>query len=342
MDFKAKRVKTITLLLKALVISSLLLSYPVLSAYLDMNLVANPGFENGTTAPVNWTFVSQDGNTPIWSNISYSGSKSIELNIPGTKDLNSGFGESERIIVQPFTTYTFSAWGKTQGLDGTNLPTIRLGELDENKNLLRLTLLPLFNRGTHDWEQRILEFQTGSNTSYIYISANIWGSYGTFWMDDVTVSIKTNLAVNPGFESGTTAPVNWTFVSQDGNTPIWSNISYSGSKSIELNIPGTKDLHSDFGESKRIIVQPFTTYTFSAWGKTQGLDGTNLPTIRLGELDENKNLLRLTVLPLFNRGTHDWEQRILEFPTGSNTSYIYISANIWGSYGTFWMDDVTV
>jgi len=98
------------------------------------------------------------------------------------------------------------------------MPTITIGELDADKNLLRLTNLPLFSRGTNDWEQKTVEFQTGSNTSYIYVYANIWGGYGTFWMDDVTLSLKNNLVVNPGFESGTTAPLNWTFVSQNGNT----------------------------------------------------------------------------------------------------------------------------
>jgi len=221
MDFIAKRVKTITLILKALVTLSFFLMYPVL-AYPDMNLVANPGFENGTTAPLNWTFVSQDGNTPMWSNISYSGSKSIEINIPGTRDLNSGFGESDRIIAQPFTTYIFSAWGKTQGADGTNLPLSDWASWMKNMNLLRLTVLPIFSRGTHDWNKEHWNSRPARILPIFTSMPNIWGGYGTFWMDDVTVSKKINLAINPGFESGTTAPLNWTFVSQDGNIPIWS------------------------------------------------------------------------------------------------------------------------
>ncbi|MCX9082448.1 MAG: hypothetical protein OIN83_09655, partial [Candidatus Methanoperedens sp.] len=91
---------------------------------------------------------------PTWSNISHSGSKSIEINIPGTTDSNSGYPESDRIIVQPSTTYTFSAWGKTQDVNGTNLPTITFGELDADKNLLQVASLPVFNRGTNDWEQK--------------------------------------------------------------------------------------------------------------------------------------------------------------------------------------------
>ncbi len=342
MDLMNKKVKTITLIIKALIILGLFLIYPVLASDPDINLVANPGIENGTTAPLNWTFVSINENTPIWSNISHSGLKSIEINIPGTTDLNSGYPESEKISVKHFTTYTFSAWGKTQDANGTNLPTIILGELDMDKNLLRLTKLPVFNRGTNDWEQKTMEFQTWANTSNIYVYANIPGGYGTFWMDDVTLSLKNNMIANPGFESGTTAPLNWTFVSQNGNTPIWSDISHNGSKSVEINIPGTIDHISGYPESEKISTEPFTAYIFSAWGKTQDANGTNLPTITFGELDADKNLLRLTNLPLFNRGTNDWEQKILEFQTGANTSYIYVYANIPGGYGTFWMDDVTL
>ncbi|PWB51736.1 MAG: hypothetical protein C3F06_10005 [Candidatus Methanoperedenaceae archaeon] len=342
MDLMAKRVRTITLIIKALIIFGLFLIYPVAAAYPESNILVNPGFEDGTTAPLNWTFVSTNDNIPVWSNISHSGQKSVEINIPGTADLNSGYPESERISVQPSTTYTFSAWGKTQGADGTNLPTIRLGELDANKNLLRLTSLPVFTRGTNDWEQKTLEFQTGADTSYIYVYANIWGGYGTFWMDDITLSLKTNMVANPGFESGTTAPLNWTFISLNGNTPIWSDISHNSSKSVEINIPGTIDLISGYPKSERISVQPFTAYLFSAWGKTQGANGTNLPTITFGELNSNKNLLRLTNLPLFSRDTNDWEQKTLVFQTGADTSYIYFYASIPGGYGTFWMDDVTL
>ena len=309
---------------------------------LKTNMVANPGFESGTTAPLNWTFISLNGNTPIWSDISHNGSKSVEINISGNIDLISGYPESEQISAQPFTAYIFSAWGKTLDANGTNPPTITFGEMDVDKNLLRLTNLPLFNRGTNDWEQKILEFQTGTNTSYIFVYANIPGGYGTFWMDDVTLGLKPNLVINPGFENGTTSPLNWTFVNQGGNTPIWSNISHNGSKSVEINIPGNIDLISGYPESEQISAQPFSNYTFTAWGKTRGADGTNPPTITFGEMDADKNLLRLTNFALFNRGTNDWEQKILEFQTGANTSYIYFYANIWGGYGTFWMDDITL
>lgn len=177
--------------IKALLIFGLLLIYPILAiAQSDTNLVANPGFESGTTTPLNWTFVSINESKPVWSSIFHSGSKSIEISIPGTIDLKSGYLQSDLIPVESRTTYTVSAWGKTRGADGTNAPTVRLVELDENKNWLHQINLPVFGKGTNDWEQKSMEFQTGSNTSYVYVYANIWGGYGTFWVDDVRISAE--------------------------------------------------------------------------------------------------------------------------------------------------------
>ncbi|MCX9082447.1 MAG: hypothetical protein OIN83_09650, partial [Candidatus Methanoperedens sp.] len=70
MDLMTKKAKNITLIIKALIILGVFLIYPVLAADPNMNLVANPGFEDGTTAPLHWTFFSTNENAPTWSNIS--------------------------------------------------------------------------------------------------------------------------------------------------------------------------------------------------------------------------------------------------------------------------------
>jgi len=184
----SKSIKTITI---ALAICNLLLIFPVLAiADSNINLVENPSFESGISIPMNWTFISQNGNTPIWDDASYSGSKSIRINISGTTDHKSGYPQSDLIPAESLTTYTVSVWGKTENAGGTNTPAIRVVELDANKNWLNQTNLPVFGRGTNDWEQKRMEFQTGSNTAYIYIYANIWNGYGTFWMDDIVLRLK--------------------------------------------------------------------------------------------------------------------------------------------------------
>lgn len=154
------------------------------------NLLANPGFESGSPTPLNWTLLSQSGNSPILDDISHSGSKSVKISIPGTTNIISGQPQSDMIIAQPLTLYKVSVWGKTQNTGGSNTPAVRVVELDSNKNWIRQTNLPVFSRGTSDWTQKSIEFQTDPDTKYLYVYANIWNGYGDFWIDDVELSLK--------------------------------------------------------------------------------------------------------------------------------------------------------
>ncbi len=340
-NFKPKRITKLAFLTSFLILTCPILASSVLA---DTNLVLNPDLESGTTTPLNWKFVDQGGNIPIWDSTSHSGLKSLKISIPGTTNMISGYPQSDLITVEPLTTYTASVWGKTQNTGGSNTPAARVVELDVNKNWIRQNnILPVFGRGTNDWTHRTVEFQTDANTRYLYVYANIWNGYGTFWMDDITVSLKTNMVVNPGFESGTTTPLNWNLVDQGGNTPILDSVSHSGSRSIKISIPGTTNMISGYPQSDLITVEPLTTYTASVWGKTQNTGGSNTPAARVVELDANKNWIRQNnILPVFGRGTNDWAQRTVEFQTDANTRYLYVYANIWNGYGNFWMDDVVV
>jgi len=166
-------------------------------APVETNLVLNPGLEIGTTTPLNWTLVDQGGNIPILDSVSHSGSRSIEISIPGITNMISGYPQSDLITVEPLTTYTASVWGKTQNTGGSNTPAARVVELDANKNWIRQNnILPVFGRGTNDWAQRTVEFQTAANTRYLYVYANIWNGYGTFWMDDVELRLKDAQTTN--------------------------------------------------------------------------------------------------------------------------------------------------
>ncbi|MFU8767254.1 MAG: P-loop NTPase, partial [Candidatus Methanoperedens sp.] len=146
------------------------------------NLVANPGFENGSTRPDNWKFATSNGNTPVWDTISHSGTRSIKISIPGTTQSNSGYPLSDKIIVEPLQNYTLSAWVKSEGVKGG--PTVRVVQYDSNWKSLRQINLE-FDRGTKDWTKKQMEFQTLPDTAHVQVYANIWNGYGTFWVDDV-------------------------------------------------------------------------------------------------------------------------------------------------------------
>jgi hypothetical protein len=168
------------------------------------NLIANPGFEEGGSMPLNWSFVTNNGSTPVWDAISHSGARAIKISISGTEDNQSGYPKSELIKAEPLAYYTFSAWVKTYEAGGTYAPAVRVVELDADKKWLRQTNL-IFSKGTNDWAQKQITFRTGADAAYLFVYANIWNGCGTFWVDDVelkpfsgpTIYLNGTLTNNP-------------------------------------------------------------------------------------------------------------------------------------------------
>lgn len=153
------------------------------------NLIKNPGFEKGILD--NWTFVTRSDNTPVWDNVSHTGTRSVKISVPGTVSIESGYPESELVPVWPNKNYIARVWGKTQNCGGSNTPAVRVKELDADKKQIGITnIIPVFGRGTNDWQQRKLEFITKENTAFIQIYGDIWQGYGNFWIDDVELRLK--------------------------------------------------------------------------------------------------------------------------------------------------------
>jgi hypothetical protein len=81
---------------------------------------------------------------------------------------------------------------------------VRLVELNASGKSLNQTRL-LFGKGTNDWTQKKARFNTGSNTTLVYVYAYISKGYGTLWVDDVELYEElndNNLIINGGFEKG--------------------------------------------------------------------------------------------------------------------------------------------
>ncbi len=155
-------------------------------------------------------FVTNKGNSPVWDSVYHSGLKSVKISVPGTTDGKSGYPQSDLITTKPLKNYTFSAWVKTLNAYGTGAPAVRVVELGSNKTWIRQTIL-YFNQGTNNWTQKQIDFQTAPNSSYLYVFANFWNGYGTFWLDDVMLTLKntstaSNLIANPGFENDSKLP----------------------------------------------------------------------------------------------------------------------------------------
>ncbi len=192
MKVKKKNSKILNSIKLVFAALSLLLTYQVLASAATSytNLIANPGFENGITYPYSWSLKTVGSNTPLWDNtVSHTGARSIKISISGTTNFQSGYPQSNLIAAIPFQTYTLSAWVKASGSGGDSSPSVRVVELDSNKNWIRQTSL-YFNQGIYNWTQKQITFQTSSNTKYLYVYANIWNGYGTFWIDDTVLSVS--------------------------------------------------------------------------------------------------------------------------------------------------------
>ena len=148
------------------------------------NLLANPGFENVTDGiPLNWTLLSRSGTVVYDAAEGHDSSGSIRIDVPGTADAKSGYPQSDLIDAEPDTLYTFSAWGKSSGVYGKYAPAVRVVELDsDGRGITQHNLV--FSRDS-DWVQRNTSFTTSNDARKLYVYANIWKSYGTFWVDDV-------------------------------------------------------------------------------------------------------------------------------------------------------------
>lgn len=145
------------------------------------------------------------------STVSYNGSHSARIEVLGNNSKISGLWKSNKIPVMPNTTYTFSSWGKIHSAGGNNSPAVRLVELDTNGKWIRQTNL-VFGKETHNWTKKQTKLKTNSNTRWIYVYANIWNGYGSFWFDDVGLyeeGTNHNIIPNSGFEKGVTKIINF-------------------------------------------------------------------------------------------------------------------------------------
>ncbi len=127
------------------------------------NLVANPGFENGLTS---WTTVGK----VYTSGIVNSGSGAVRLG-----DSAGGSGEvSQTIAVSPNSSYTLTAWLKTNVSSGLTLTMSASGYGSSTSTTLSGTA----------WTKKTLTFTTGSSASTVTIKVAKPTGSGYGYADD--------------------------------------------------------------------------------------------------------------------------------------------------------------
>ncbi|HAA6943523.1 TPA_asm: hypothetical protein GHI60_15615, partial [Listeria monocytogenes] len=172
---------------------------------------------------------------------------------------------TQRVDVEPETTYTFSAWIKTSGM--TNADAILIGRL-QDANAKDITDAGVWqsNRATSikkngGWVKRQLTFKTSKNTRQVllYLDNEQPAPHkgkGTIWYDNVqfekgSVASSYNPVVNSSFEEHNgTLPTGW---ARSGNTALTQakvvdNEGYSGDSAVYFERKATSEAYTHIAQ----------------------------------------------------------------------------------------------
>jgi septum site-determining protein MinD len=96
--------------------------------------------------------------------------------------------------------------GKALQFDGTNDYAVNTSAIGiPGKPPFSIILWANLKSLSNNWMQKQIVFRTSKNTSWVYVTADIWQGNGTFWFDDLELYEKgtdQNIIFNSGFEMG--------------------------------------------------------------------------------------------------------------------------------------------
>lgn len=205
-------------------------------------IVANAGFESGALSAA-WSNTTGTGVSVVNSN-AHSGTYAVQLT-------GSGVGVNQNIVgLKPNTSYTLTGWTKvTTAGDNVAIGVKNFGGTE--------TFQTTTSTG---YTQLTVTFTTGATntTAQIYV----WKNSGTSntYADDFQVvqTNPTNLALNPGFETGSLS--SWVSTSGSGTSVVTGN-AHSGTYAVQL-------VGSGVGAHQIVTgLTPNTKYTLTGWAK---------------------------------------------------------------------------
>lgn len=161
-------------------------------------------------------------------------------------------------------------------------------------------------------------------------------------------AVRQNMVPNPGVEDGGAAPTSWSGPPTSAIRTDEFNHTPHGHFSGKISTPAeASESHPAIGGSFRctnIPAKPNTPYVLRAWGRVpKGGSGGN---VFAAELDSNGRVLtqnKLNVqhnLGWQNAPRDQWTPLERTFTTRPDCAQVYVYANIWKGYGTFYFDDV--
>lgn len=141
----------------------------------QMELVPNPSFEEGDTAPTSW---SLSGGVGGWVREAHTGQRGVSVTGTGT---DSNYWRCDDLRLAPGQLYRLSFYARTS-------PEATGGTVISGPNVANRD----FQVGT-EWERRRFVFHTPTDTAEAYLRFGQWHKRGTVFFDDVELLRVTPL-----------------------------------------------------------------------------------------------------------------------------------------------------
>jgi hypothetical protein len=291
--------------------------------------------------------------------------------------------ERTTISALPNTSYTITAWIKTNNV-ATNGAFIDIVEYSGSASQQATSTTSKLS-GTNDWTQVTKTFTTGSNTRYILVVLrnNVAGNVSDVWFDDITLTTTApyrnrksidNLVENGDFESAptfvaATTASGWIIgtaaASTTSNAYKWrlaigagtvsaqydNTVYKNGTSSMKVStgVGGYGEVVNATAKDTAIPILPSTSYTITAWMKTELISGSATSGARIVAAEYSGDFVGGTTKATTSiLTTTDWTQYSITWTTASTARYLVVGGNVRGNNGAAdlsmnaWYDDITL
>lgn len=240
----------------------------------------------------------------------------------------------QTVAVQPYHTYTYTAWVRTSG--SATAVYVGVRNMAQTVHWENGPIGPL-----NGYTQETVTFSSGAN-SQVQVYAGMWVAAGvTTWLQLGQTQLVQDAAIGDGgFEAQTTNTVAlpWHVENLTGNWTGWVGIDLNqGWAHSGANNAYIRTNTRDWNAIKQLVpVQPNTTYTLTGWFRTSATFGTGYFGVR-GDITSQP----LKEVSFGSLG--GWTQQSVTLNSGSN-DFLTVYAGYWAPGSDSWVqiDDISL
>ncbi len=302
-------------------------------------------------------------NTYIQSEIAHSGN-AISMNATGHSYIYAA-----DFTVEPGNIYLLSYWVKIDQANGLKFAPYMNDGNYKGGWWLDDAAQPLYDT-TDGWVKITgavtIPESVGNNERNpdhkVQLGFQVYEGSGIIYLDDVSF-VKTDVDANNAnlnFDLSGDVLYNWAFASYGGKGSVTpSGQSRPGSGGVSAKVYNASNAGNTLLISKKLPVQPNTTYEFSYWVKTSGsydilvtnyfrqlgADGVSKATSLAWDGNNQVTTWSDIISPYWHyqvQGEVGWRQVSMSVTTGSSTYFMELRFSVNGSNTTAWIDDVSL